>query len=91
MRDAAADEAFPTVVDGSDTDCVVDELEHNRDAILVQWSADEDFLEAGSVAEVESNPEEVVEVMMPQGTLIPRSFGGSRHMVSCRSWSASEQ
>ena len=68
VRDAAADEAFPTVVDGSDTDSVVNELERDRDAIPVQWSADEDFLsEAGSVAEVESNPEEVVEVMMPQG------------------------
>ena len=34
----------------------------------MQWNADEDFLsEAGSVVEVESNPEEVVEVMMPQG------------------------
>ena len=43
-------------------------LEHDRDAIPVQWNADEDFLsEAGSVVEVESNPEEVVEVMMPQG------------------------
>ena len=47
----------------------------------MQWSADEDFLsEAGSVAEVESNPEEVVEVMMSR-TPVPRSFGGSRHMV----------
>ena len=40
------------MVDGSDTDSVENELERNRDAIPVQWSADEDFLsEAGSVVE----------------------------------------
>ena len=44
VRDAAAGEAFPTVVDGLDTDRVVDELGRNKDAMLVQLSADEDFL-----------------------------------------------
>ena len=63
------DDLIPTAVEGSDTDSVADALERDVvvDADVVQRNVDEDVMsEAGSAVEEESNPEEPVELIVPQ-------------------------
>ena len=67
------DDLIPTAVEGSDTDSVANALEPDvvADADSAQWSGDEDVVsEAGSAVEEESNFEEPVELIVPQGRLL---------------------